>query len=511
MVQLVRIDKYNQQQQKKGLSNVRPRPRCANCTPYLTCYVLKAAPENPKAWRALADFLETGIDNKAFAEALQRCVEIAESKGNFGRSRPVRIRLSEVREAAGDRRGALAALKDFTLNPTAMAATTAPPVPSGPKTSAATKAAAEAVKRDAEAIRDAENTAMKDRSTRLFMEINADLVPDAAPPPPLPSAVSAVARTSRTAAPVSPKKPEVTTVAQAAANAAKAATSGRKITGWVRSAASGKGANGRRGVALPTLEEVRALGDGERLEALSEHCARLEESGDPAARRIAAVAVAKSLAASNAEGPWVEAQLRELMGGAPAAREGALLSIHAMCEVAGPGAEPYVVSLLPLLLLAHGAQAAPVRAAAVEAGAAAARALNPFAMRVVLPAIKAAVESDAWRVKAGALEFVAIMAESSPAQVAQALPEIVPLVSHQVGCVMLLPSGLGRGFFAEPLMKSCSIHAPSGMIPVVTFRCVRPHLMGGGRGGYCFSINCGYRLLAIKGGRVHSTLYSITP
>lgn len=318
-----------------------------------------------------------------------------------------------------------------------MVATTAPPVPTGPKVSAAAKASAEATLRAAEAVRDAENSAMKDRSTRLFMEINADLVPDvSSPPQPAGRSGKGVPASGSPAARVSPKKPEVTTVAQAATAAASAAASGRKISGWVSSAVSG-GTNGSR-VVMPTVEELRALGDGERLQALSEHFDRLEEPGDASARRRAAVSVAKSLAASNAEAPWVEAQLRELLGEAdnigasPAAREGALLAIHAMCEVGGPGAEPCAVSLLPLVLLAHGAQAAPVRTAATEAGAAIARALNPHAVRVVLPAITAAVESDAWRVKAGALEVVAIMAESSPAQVARALPEIVPVVSHQV-------------------------------------------------------------------------------
>ncbi|CAN0019204.1 unnamed protein product, partial [Hapterophycus canaliculatus] len=144
--------------------------------------------------------------------------------------------------------------------------------------------------------------------------------------------------------------------------------------------------------------------------------------------------VARSIAASSAEAPWVEAQLRELLaeGSPPAAREGALLAIHAVCELAGAGGEPYVVALLPLVLQANGAQTAPVRAAAAEAGAAVARTVNPHAVRVVLPTITEAVESDAWRIKAGALEVMAIMAESSPRQVALALPEIVPVVSHQI-------------------------------------------------------------------------------
>lgn len=376
------------------------------------------------------DFLETGNDNKKLAEALNRCVEIAESKGNFGRSRPLRIRLSEVREAAGDRRGALAALKAFTSNPAAVSSTTAPEAPEK-NVSAAVKKAAAATLKAAEAVRDSENTVMKDRSTRLFMEVNADLVPACAPVPP-PAPVRTVARP---AAAKTPAKPVVTTVAAAAARAQAAAAAnagGPKLTAWVRNAAKASAAS--QSSSALSAEQIMALADGERLQNLAEHCGVLEEAGDAPARRRAAVAVANSIAASNAEAPWVEAQLREFLGegSTPAAREGALLAIHAICELAGAGGEVYVVSLLPLVLLANGAQSAPVRAAAADAGAAVARTVNPHAVRVVLPMMTTAVESDTWRIKAGALEVMAILAESSPQQVALALPEIVPVVSHQI-------------------------------------------------------------------------------
>lgn len=379
------------------------------------------APENPKAWRALVDFLETGNDNKALAEAVSKCVEIAETKGNFGRSRPLRIRLSEVREAFGDRRGALAALKEFTSNSAAVASTTAPPPSTAKNVSAAVKNAAAETLKAAEAVRDAENAFMKERSTRLFMEINADLVPA-----PAPVAPPAPVQTRPRAAASPPKPPAVTTVAEAAKLAAAASATGPKLSTWIKNVSKAK--------SMRTAEEIRALGDGDRLAELAEKCACLEEAGDASARRRAAVAVANSIAASNDEAPWVEAQLREFLGdgGSPAAREGALLAIQALCELANGGGEPYVVALLPLVLLANGAQAAPVRAAAADAGAALARSLNPHAVRVVLPTITRAVESDAWRIKAGALEVMATLAECSPAQMALALPEIVPVVSHQV-------------------------------------------------------------------------------
>lgn len=375
------------------------------------------------------DFLETGNDNSALAAAITKCVEIAESKGNFGRSRPLRIRLSEVLEVNGDRRAALAVLKEFTSNSTAMSATNLPANSSGDKknngagaASAAAKAAnakKAAATAEAEAVRDAENAVMKERSTRLFMEINADLVPAPAPvTPPAP-----VERTKPK--PVTPPKPVATTVAAAAAVAAAVAAAGPKLSSWIESAAKGK---------TLSAEELTAMGDAERLEALSEHCARLEEPGNSAKRRQAAVAVAKSIAASGAEAPWVEAQLRELLGegSSPAAREGALLTLQAMCEVAGAAGEPYAVALLPLVLRASGDQSAVVRTAAADAGAALARMLNPHALHLVLPVLTEAIEGSVWRIKAGALEVIATLAETSPAQVALALPEIVPVVSHQV-------------------------------------------------------------------------------
>lgn len=383
------------------------------------------------------DFLETGNDNTALGAALLKWIEVAEAKGNFGRSRPLRIRLSEVREATGDKRGALAALKEFTKNPVAVSAVNLPPAAaaaaaggkSKPTTGAkapALTAAQKAAVASAEATRDSENAAMKDRSTRLFMDINADLVPDAAPVP-APAPVRLQTKSKASAA--TPPKPVPATVAAAAKAAAEAAAKGPKLTPWIKTATELKN--------LPSAEEIATKSDAERMTLLETHCNVLEETTDAAKRRRSAVAVAKFLSAgTGAEAPWVDARLRELFGdgGAPAAREGALLAIHALCEIGGAIGEPYTVGLLPLILRANGDQSAAVRTAAAEAGAALARSINPHAVRLLLPSVHEAVESSTWRIKAGALEVMATLAESSPAQVALALPEIVPVVSHQV-CV----------------------------------------------------------------------------
>ncbi|CAM9434022.1 unnamed protein product [Discosporangium mesarthrocarpum] len=163
----------------------------------------------------------------------------------------------------------------------------------------------------------------------------------------------------------------------------------------------------------------------------------LEELGPADGRRVSAVAVALSLSASAAEAPWVAAQLRELLedGSGVAGKEGALLTVQALCEVAGAAAEPHVMGLLPLVLRAHSDAAAPVRTSAAWAAAALTRALNPHGLRVVLADVMAGVEAADWRAKAAALDMTAALARACPVQVASALPKIVPVVSHQVGVV----------------------------------------------------------------------------
>ncbi|CAM9434093.1 unnamed protein product, partial [Discosporangium mesarthrocarpum] len=117
----------------------------------------KISPESAKAWRALVNLHEDGDDKAALAAALKRCVEIAEAKGNFDRSRPIRLRLAEVQSALGDKKAALGTLKAFTSNPAAVAA---------PGDN-----------------RDKENSTMKQLSTQLFMEINAGVIPGPVPAP----------------------------------------------------------------------------------------------------------------------------------------------------------------------------------------------------------------------------------------------------------------------------------------------------------------------------------------
>lgn len=65
---------------------------------------------------------EASGDRGALQTVLAKAVDVAETKFNFSRSRPLRLRLAEVQEDLGDKGGALATLKFFITNGKAVSA-----------------------------------------------------------------------------------------------------------------------------------------------------------------------------------------------------------------------------------------------------------------------------------------------------------------------------------------------------------------------------------------------------
>lgn len=116
------------------------------------------------------------------------------------------------------------------------------------------------------------------------------------------------------------------------------------------------------------------------------------------------------------------------------AREGSLLLIRAFCEVLGQKAEPFVVgAFLAAALDECGSSSSDIRAAAEDAAIALVQLANPWAFpKLVCPLLLQSMKSTEWRVKATALERLAQCANTSPAQVCQLLPTIIPAVTDQV-------------------------------------------------------------------------------
>ena len=107
-------------------------------------------------------------------------------------------------------------------------------------------------------------------------------------------------------------------------------------------------------------------------------------------------------------------------------RQGAVFAFETLSATLGKIFEPYILSIVPLLLTLFGDGNGDVREATQDASRVIMSRISGHCVKLMLPTLLGGLEEKQWRTKKGSIELLGAMAFCAPRQLSLSLPTIIP-------------------------------------------------------------------------------------